>query len=348
RHERAFGGGLVSGLSTFDLESDEVLRVGKGSCGQKGSEREARKSGHEKIQIIDYKPFTGLSKLPEILAKRIIKREWKRVFYMVGLEPDLIWSFDNSVLFDFSSISVFSIAHIVDLNQDFQFQSHAETADICFGSTPFVLEKLKKCNSNSHFQHHGCVPRTTEIQTSPTPIGMYIGNISISYLDRAFVKRLILRFPDIAFVFIGAKNTSNLSNSLDRESELFMNWLEDQPNVELTGSIEQADLDEQLKRADFYFLAYGTDHYEQVANPHKVMELLSTGKQVFSFPLECYKELNFPSTFENEEAYLKGIAKAKEHETPFENPYKKAQIDYALQHTYEEQIKRIEACLKSH
>ncbi|MGB0424883.1 MAG: hypothetical protein ACPGED_11180, partial [Flavobacteriales bacterium] len=63
-------------------------------------------SGHEKIQIIDYKPFTGLSKLPEILAKRILKREWKRVFHMIGLVPDLIWSFDNSVLFDFSSISV--------------------------------------------------------------------------------------------------------------------------------------------------------------------------------------------------------------------------------------------------
>lgn len=304
-------------------------------------------SEHDHIKIINYIPFKGISKLPEILATRILKREWKRVFHMMGVEPDLIWSFDNSVLFDLSLTSAVSVSHIVDLNQDYQFKRHAESADLCLGSTPYVLEKLKRFNPNSFFLNHGCVPRTQETTVKDRFIGIYIGNLNISYLDRDFVKTMVVRFPEIQFTFIGSKHKSNLSTSIDEESEGFIEWLDRQVNVELTGTVEQQDLDEQLKKADFYFLAYKTEHHKQVANPHKVMELLSTGKMVFSFPLECYKDLNFPAVFGDFEAYLEGIAKAKKGDQPFYNPHKKAQIDFALKHSYDEQIKRVEACLKN-
>lgn len=312
---------------------------------QPQSDKELEQPKERGIRVAEYIPFKGLSKLPALIAQKLLKKEWKKVIQLIGHEPDLIWSFDNSVLFDFSSISAVAIAHVVDLNQNFQFQPHAATADLCLGSTPYIAEKLLKYNRNAHFLQHGCVARTQEKSQEKELIGMYLGNLTIAYIDREFVKRLLLRFPDIQFVFLGSKGASNLSSSPDKSAQEFITWLETQPNVTLSGSIDQDQLDLHLRQAHFYFIAYAQEHHEQVANPHKVMELLSTGKPLFSFPIECYKTLGFPKTFSNGDDYLEGIAKAKEGNVPFENLNKEAQINYAEKHTYKEQIKRVESWL---
>ncbi|MEO0403835.1 MAG: hypothetical protein AAF193_03090, partial [Bacteroidota bacterium] len=278
-------------------EKNEVVFITQGEKWQVSK-------GPNDITLLSFKPVKGNRFLPHPLRARSNKKTWLKIANTCGKNPDIIWSFDNSILphLDQSNAS-FSLAHIVDLNMDYSFATHAESADLAVGTTPYIVQKLKQYQSNSRFLHHGCIPRTQN-RKNERPTAVYLGKHLIKYLDRPFVISLIKKHPSVQFRFIGGIEPNNIQGDLSPEDDAFVLNMQSLENVTLVGSIPQNQLNKELEKADIYFLAYQQEAHEQVANPHKVMELLSTGKPVLSFPLEAFKGNRFLKIFHNSEDYL--------------------------------------------
>src|SRR5690606_15813052 len=113
---------------------------------------------YENVFCIKYKRFpAGLRFYPRMLRKYFINRKFKQLEKLCDARFDFVWSFDNSVFFDFSAIPerVFSISHMVDLNQNFQFADASRTAKVCLGVSRSIISKQRAFNPNSFFINHG-------------------------------------------------------------------------------------------------------------------------------------------------------------------------------------------------
>src|SRR5690606_2306919 len=112
----------------------------------------------DNLWVIDYLPFIkGLRYLPGFLQRKLIKVKYNQLQKLTNIRFDIVWSFDNSVFFDFSVFpkSILKISHMVDMNQNFQIAKAAKTADICFGTSSPIISRLNLYNKNSFFINHG-------------------------------------------------------------------------------------------------------------------------------------------------------------------------------------------------
>ncbi|MBA4054335.1 MAG: hypothetical protein C0490_06460, partial [Marivirga sp.] len=110
------------------------------------------KSKYDNLWVVDYTPFIkGLRFLPRFLQLYFMRRKFKRIQKLASSQFDCVWSFDNSVFFDFSFLpkEMLKISHIVDYSQNFQFSQTASSADICFGVSQNIVDRLLASNKNS-------------------------------------------------------------------------------------------------------------------------------------------------------------------------------------------------------
>lgn len=315
---------------------------------QPGKEKGAQAAGEspEGIQLIDFKPSSGQRYLPKTIARKIQAQEWKKIVEIAQHPPDLIWSFDNSRLFHLDALGneVKSIHHVVDLNQDFELAAAASSADLCLGSTRFIVDRLKKHQEKSYFLHHGCVARPCSKKPLSSPIKMaYLGNILLRFVDRDFLIQMIAKFPEIEFHFIGGYTQNNLIHEISVEDEAFIKTLNKANKVFLHGSVEQNKLSNLMEEMDAFFIAYAKDHYEQAANPHKVMELLSTGKAVLSFPIDAFLDQELLHFADTRSDFFHLIEDLRQGRLPdrFDQ-----QLAFTASHSYQAQIAKIEEWIK--
>ncbi|MDP4953907.1 MAG: hypothetical protein NWQ53_09715 [Flavobacteriales bacterium] len=315
---------------------------------QPGKEKGAQAAGEspEGIQLIDFKPSSGQRYLPKTIARKIQAQEWKKIVEIAQHPPDLIWSFDNSRLFHLDALGneVKSIHHVVDLNQDFELAAAASSADLCLGSTRFIVDRLKKHQEKSYFLHHGCVARPCSKKPLSSPIKMaYLGNILLRFVDRDFLIQMIAKFPEIEFHFIGGYTQNNLIHEISVEDEAFIKTLNKANKVFLHGSVEQNKLSNLMEEMDAFFIAYAKAHYEQAANPHKVMELLSTGKAVLSFPIDAFLDQELLHFADTRSDFFHLIEDLRQGRLPdrFDQ-----QLAFTASHSYQAQIAKIEEWIK--
>lgn len=315
---------------------------------QPGKEKGAQAAGKspEGIQLIDFKPSSGQRYLPKTIARKIQAQEWKKIIEIAQHPPDLIWSFDNSRLFHLDALGneVKSIHHVVDLNQDFELAAAASSADLCLGSTRFIVDRLKKHQEKSYFLHHGCVARPCSKKPLSSPIKMaYLGNILLRFVDRDFLIQMIAEFPEIEFHFIGGYTQNNLIHEISVEDEAFIKTLNKANKVFLHGSVEQNKLSNLMEEMDAFFIAYAKAHYEQAANPHKVMELLSTGKAVLSFPIDAFLDQELLHFADTRSDFFHLIEDLRQGRLPdrFDQ-----QLAFTASHSYQAQIAKIEEWIK--
>ena len=315
---------------------------------QPGKEKGAQAAGEspEGIQLIDFKPSSGQRYLPKTIARKIQAQEWKKIVEIAQHPPDLIWSFDNSRLFHLDALGneVKSIHHVVDLNQDFELAAAASSADLCLGSTRFIVDRLKKHQEKSYFLHHGCVARPCSKKPLSSPIKMaYLGNILLRFVDRDFLIQMIAEFPEIEFHFIGGYTQNNLIHEISVEDEAFIKTLNKANKVFLHGSVEQNKLSNLMEEMDAFFIAYAKAHYEQAANPHKVMELLSTGKAVLSFPIDAFLDQELLHFADTRSDFFHLIEDLRQGRLPdrFDQ-----QLAFTASHSYQAQIAKIEEWIR--
>ncbi len=282
----------------------------------------------------------GLRFYPTFLRKNIHRKIGNKLSKMAGCNFDLIWSFDSSVLFDLECIGpkAFRILHVVDLSMEFEWEKAAQSANLCLGSSTLIVNRLQSINHNSHFIQHGVeiYERTVITFKNDRKRVMYAGNLNIKYLDRPRLIRLVGEYPDVDFHFIGDQGHDNLS---EKGSDRLSDLLRAKENAIFHQAMSPNELRNWLYSSDVLLICYNPLYYDQISNPHKVMEYLSCGKPILSTILDEYKSnTDLIAMLNDEETY---ISKLKELlvEDDFEKT--KSRIAFANNNIYFKQLERI-------
>jgi len=310
------------------------------------------KTDFSNVFAVNYFQFPrGLRFFPSIARRILIKRKFNQLQMLCDTEFDVIWSFDNSVFFDFSSIpkNVLKISHIVDLSQNFQTAMAARTADYCFCNTELIKARLLKSNPHVFKINHGF-----NLQISDKPImlpgkskikAVYAGNLAIPYLDWPILLQCVTSNPGVDFIFIGPGKDHETIKEFTRQ-------LSRKDNCYFIGEVKANELSIYYKAAHVLLVCYQEKFQKsQVTNTHKMMEYLGSGKMIVATYVEEYAALEAKGLFlmsDNNQGFISSFKKALD-ELEFWNSEEKqlARKAFALDNTYEKQIGRIEKLITS-
>lgn len=295
----------------------------------------------------------GLRFYPKFLQRFFIKRKFNELHDLCKTEFDIVWSFDNSVFFDFSALpnAVLKLSHIVDLNQNFQVERAATTADYCFCTTDLIKGSLLKFSTKVTKINHGFNQPKDGIESLPligtSPIKtLYAGNLAMPFIDWIIILKVVIDNPNVDFIFIGPNKDKTAGNlNYDKaKRQLF-----EEDNAFFMGRINSDELLRYQKAADILLLAYQEDHHADQSNPHKMMEYLGSGKMIVSTFTSEYTDLAKKEYFlmSDKNAELPILFKKTVSELQFWNSSEKMALrrSFAQDNTYSKQIARIEACI---
>jgi hypothetical protein len=316
------------------------------------------------LYIINYKPIYRAQRfLPEFIYQLLVLINIKLFLIKTG-KIDIIWSFEDASFFrlDWFKAEV-NIFHPVDLQET--IGRTAKYADIIFSVSESILNCYKQFGKPMHFINHGLDEilenialtkiNTQETYKKPDIIKAgYVGNLFIEALDRVIFKNIIKQNPHVQFIFWGPyeKTQSNLG-SWDREETInFIEFLKQQPNVELKGIKKQHEIYTDPLSPDLYLLFYNPTKSKvwDGSNSHKILEYLSTGKVVITHFVSTYfgndNMIIMPENI-NENHSLPEIFTQVINNLEYYNSsvLAKTRITFTLNNTYSKQIGRIEKCI---
>lgn len=306
---------------------------------------------HNSLKLLNFKVTRGARKLPPGLAKKMVGRDFMRIAKTSNTQPDVIWSFDNSRLFHLDAWAprCKRIHHLVDLNQNFETETAARSADLCLATTRHIKGLLQRYNPNTHDIGHGCaldLALPWQSQALRRPQVMYTGNLLIPLLDRDLILKAVRQHPEADFAFVGSTTVSNMTVTPHPEALAFVETLRREPNAKFTGALHGAAYEKQLAKADLFITAYRQDAREQVANPHKIPELLSTGRAIVSNVLDTYTSTDLLYMAHDHDSWLALLDRALHHLTEVNAPkLQAARQAYALNRSYRSLVSHIEELL---
>lgn len=301
---------------------------------------------HENVFSVSYNGFPlGLRFYPSILQRFIMRWKFRELEKLCRVSFDVVWSFDNSVFFDFSALpdSVCSISHIVDLNQDFNTGKAAGTARICFASSDVILKRLLKFNPSSYKINHGCTALMSQKEATSSMEQRvkccYAGNLDIPYIDWELVVELLKNFPEIDFHFAGSWSDSDRKKKISSFS-----------NFHYAGKLPVDELPRFYDQANILLVVYKFQEYpEQLSNPHKMMEYFATGKMIMATWTEEYAEFaerRLIKMSRTKEDYIIQLRETIQALSYWNDTDKASQRRaYAMENSYDKQIERIEKLL---
>jgi hypothetical protein len=308
------------------------------------------------LYIVNYKPILrGLRFLPLAVYVFIEKIQIQILEKACCARFDIVWNFENSRFFNFKpwGKDVLKILHLVDLNQNFNTESAALTADICFCTTDYIQDKLKVLNGRVYKIHHGFAPtleksQNIELAGTNKIKALYVGNLHIPYIDWEVLAGVIEENSTVDFCFIGPTNKSNIGNVLSFETQEWLTKLKKYNNVYFLGEKAASEIQSYLVKADVLLLVYKAELYkEQLASPHKIMEYLGSGKVVVASYTDEYKghtDLLLMASKKNDvpKLFKEAVQNLSFYNSPQLHNSRKA---FALKNTYSKQLQKIEQIL---
>lgn len=310
-------------------------------------------TGRKHLKVVNYKGFPkGLRFMPTWLQRHFFKSQFERIQQLAGVSFDLVWSFDNSVFFDFKALpaDVFKISHIVDLNQNFQRDKAATTADICFCTTRYIKSELEKFNMNTHFVHHGLasqkILKDVELPGKSEIKALYLGNLAMKYLDWAVIYKAAVANPEVDFIFIGS-NRDKVDPQIN-EMHSCKKKLFEFPNVHFEEAIPSEMIASYMSKAQVLMVAYQEARHQDQANPHKVMEYLASGKPIVAtFTVEFEQQMDLIQMSKSNADWCSVFNQTISILSELSSDERAQQrIAFAAEHTYIQQIERIKGILK--
>ncbi len=303
----------------------------------------------ERLYSVNYRPmFRGLGKLPKWLSAWLTWIEYEVLSGRLKIKFDIIWNFETSRFFSLQNIKVLKIAHIVDLNQQFQLKRLINSVDICFCTTDFIAENLKKYHAKVFKIHHAWLPsrvkQEVKIQGNYQIKVGYVGNLLISYLDWQLLFKLAKKHESVGFYFIGPYEKNSLSEKKRYENQYFLK-IQSLKNVYFLGSEPSHRIPLYLARFDILLITYRVKKYrDQLASPHKLMEYMASGKVTVATYTDEYKDKrHLLEMVETQEEFFAKFAAVVRHPEQYNTPHKqKARVNFAQQYTYTRQLNKIE------
>ena len=314
-------------------------------------------AGHDAVEGTAYKGLwsvkyhgfpKGLRRYPPVLQRYFFRKNFKKLEKLCGVTFDLIWSFDNSVFYDFQALPkrLYKICHTVDFNQNFQTKKATKTADICFCTSEAIKQRMIAFNLKTFKINHGFSPvknygRAT-IPGNNAIKCFYAGNLDIPYLDWHLIETLVSRYPHADFIFAGNwEEKSNRMTSLMAKDNFFY-----------LGTIEASNLVAYYLSSHILLVCYLHEQYlDQLSNPHKMMEYLASGKIIIATWTEEYRAHNerlllMSKTTDEFCANFEKVLYNLEYWNS-EN-LARDRKSYALENTYQKQVERIEGLIEGH
>lgn len=293
---------------------------------------------------------TGLRFYPVFLRRWFEARWLKKLEDHIGVSVDVIWLFENSRFFDMTFAgNRLKIYHQVDLNQDFQVETAAKTADICFSTTDFISQRLQAYNSRVYKIHHGVsivddIPALSadmegNFRLAKAHVG-YVGNLDICYLDVPLLSGLVKAFPDVIFHFVGNYREDGLLRSACSEATNVIWW----------GQVESQLIPAIVNRCNILLVTYLVEAYrEQLASPHKMMEYMASGKTIVATYTDEYKDKrHLLEMVDSSSDFPEAFARVVENLSEYNSTEKQAtRVEYARQHSYDRQLDKIVGLIRN-
>lgn len=317
----------------------------------------------ENLYIVDLKPISSLFGLlgpDSVLSKQIAK-----ILSLVNKKIDIVWSFDLNRFPDLSKFgtNIVKILTIEEWPKEPGFEKQiAGTADLVLGLSQSLLDSLGNIKAKKQLFQHALgnvfvealqrVDRIIE-NTQFTPGRLrcaYLGNLQNKYIDTASFESIIRENPMVEFHIVGPfVKESNLAGSGNKTWEdPFVEFLMSAPNVRMYGSLMTIRTAEILQTMDLFLVCYDTKRFiDLVANPQKIMEYFSVGKVVVASHTKNYEGQNGLLQMADETQQLPALFKKTVENLDFHNRGELAQarINFALEHTYDKQLLKIEQIL---
>lgn len=303
---------------------------------------------------IQYKGFVrGLRFFPRLIQRLVIRYVFMKLEKLCGASFDVVWSFDNSVFYDFDALpaSILTISHIVDLNQNFQTERAASTAQFCFCTTDPIKERLLKSNPHVYKINHGFNVvkhnKTISLPGKARKKTIYSGNLSMPYIDWSIMYTIVKDNADVDFHFIGP-NGYDFNEKTDSH-HIFKRRLFDFANVFMIGKIEADLIPAYLMSADILLVSYQEKYFQDQANPHKMMEYLGSGKVIVSSFTKEFEDCRDLIEMSKKNEDLPSIFKRVANNLEYFNSVRLQQqrTSFALRNTYDNQILKIEEIITS-
>lgn len=312
------------------------------------SKWQLKKTDYARLMVLDYPRFLkGLRKYPSMISSRIMKKKFSLIEQFCEIKFDLIWSFDNSLFFDFTLLkNTFNISHIVDLDQNFELERASKTADLCLYVTTDIGNELIKHNPKSHFINHGY---SSHKQTKPVQLPgknatkfVYAGNLNMRKIDWLTLFKASQTYTDVDFIFLGPLDKTikdRNSTVLHREKMLNLD------NVYTLGRVPSDELHNYYEAADAMLLCYQEVFHQDQANSHKMLEYLASGRPVICTWTATYSDLtnnNILLMKKKNADFIKSIDSFLNDKTFYNSEeLVLARKEIALDNTYDKQIERI-------
>ncbi len=292
----------------------------------------------------------GLRFMPPTLRRALEARWVAKLEGQLGFSFDVVWLFENSRFADMSFAGErIKIYHQVDLNQDFNVADAARSADICFAVSDIIKRRLEPHARRVVTVGHGVrdMPGFDATCNAGGTVqsgrfqACYVGNLESDELDLQVLKKTILGSPEVDFHLIGRY----------AEDGVLYAELKDIPNCRLWGRIPSSSIPAAMAQMHVLMIAKNVARYgDQLANPHKIMEYLASGNVTVATWTEAFQHLagdlivmvkdqnDYPAAFR---AAVRDLDRLNAPEL------REARIAYARDNTYERQLDRINAALKT-
>ncbi|MCO6499211.1 MAG: hypothetical protein J5I47_02405 [Vicingus serpentipes] len=298
----------------------------------------------------------GLFKLPSFLIdfqNSIILKKMLKVLPIKTI--DVVWSFDQSKfqnLHQFNAtVKIFHPVDFIPKAKPF-LNRIANTADVVFSVSELILDEIKT-TSPKYFINHGLdelfitrdIPIHPPSFINPEKINVgYVGNLQMKLIDWDNLVRTIKENPTINFVFIGPDKASNIGGSITFGQ---LDVIKKMNNTFFTGVLSKSKLQQTLHFFDAFLMCYNDKKFPiQVSNSHKILEYLSTGKTIISYPIFTYKNSNLIEIVNENHELPERVHEIANTINEFNsNEKKEMRIAYAKNNSYPQQIKRIEHIL---
>ncbi|MCD4795122.1 MAG: hypothetical protein K8R54_17960 [Bacteroidales bacterium] len=270
---------------------------------------------------------------------------------------DVIWNFSAFLLSNYKAFNYsISIYHPVDNSLYYNELKIAKVSHFIFSVSQVIIDRFRELNKTK-FINHGLsdyfvkfaekkMETNDYYSNSKIQVG-FTGNLLVKSIDSKTIINIVKNNPLTEFHFWGSYvlSHSNLGGWIN--SQKFIDELKSLDNSNLYGPVKSEILAKNIQNMDALISIYDLSQQENKgANGHKIIEYLSTGKVIISSHISTYAEkralIEMVDDMHNEnlpELFKKVINNLDYYNNP---ELQRKRIEFALNNTYEKQIKRIE------